>query len=42
MCNFFGAHNWNYNQTATNLGNLTRKKHHWKGGPLPEEALQAF
>jgi hypothetical protein len=42
MCTFFPANVWNYTQTVAALNALTKKESHWKGGALPEDALQAF
>ena len=42
LCNFFRTHVRNFSQVSGPLNRLTRKDTHWKGGPLPPDALQAY
>jgi len=42
LCNFFRNHIKDYSRKAAPLHNLTKKDCDWTGGPLPEDAQQAF
>ena len=42
LCNFFRAHIRDYASLSAPLNRLLRKEASYKGGPLPEDALEAF
>ncbi|CAB4039251.1 Transposon Ty3-G Gag-Pol poly [Paramuricea clavata] len=42
LANYFRRHVENFGVISQHLSNLTKKDSEWKGGPLPENALQAF
>ena len=42
LCNFFRTHVRNFAQICGPLHKLTHKDTHWKGGPLPPDALKAY